>query len=114
MPSTTGIHDPDLFDSDSHDSDFAASLSASDTEGSTSSDGESRRRPKRKVAGDEDALASGDEGIVESGKRKKRRKHTKKSKSKESKSFGQHEEGYESEEGVGARLRRRRDGKAER
>jgi len=111
MPSATFPLDPTLTDSDTNDSDFAASLSVSDTEGS-SSDEDGKATKKRKRAGDDEALASGDEGIVESGKRKKKRKH-KKGKGKSRDVEGQEVEG-ESEEGVGARLRRRREGKGER
>lgn len=85
---------PSLLPSDSeNDSDFDASLS------DRSSDSDAGNRKKRK-AGDE--LGSGDEGIIESGRKKIRTKRPKK------KDVEYH--GDEDEEGVGARVRRRKAG----
>lgn len=89
--------DPSLLPSDSEDdSDFAASQS------DHSSDSDAENRKKRK-AGDE--LGSGDEGIIESGRKKIRTKRPKK----------KYEEyhGDEVGEGVGARVRRRKAGGVE-
>ena len=109
MPSATSNPDPTLSDSDTSDSDFAASVSAPDTEGPSSSNEEGNHTKKRKRTGADEALGSGDEGVVESGRRKKRRKQKRKGKVGE----GGQEDG-ESEEGVGARLKRRREGRGER
>ena len=113
--------DPNASASDTDDSDFAASDSyGSDYESSSSEP--SALRPKSKVDDGhaEETLASGDEGIVESGKRKRKRKHKKKYRgtARDWQGAGElgdeDEEGYEAEEGVGVRLRRRREGRAER
>lgn len=88
---------PSLLPSDSeNDSDFAASQS------DHSSDSDARPRKKRK-AGDE--LGSGDEGIIESGRKNTRPKRLKK------KDAECHED--EDKEGVGARVRRRKAGGVE-
>ena len=108
MPSATTIPDPTLSDSDTSDSDFAAPVSASDTEGPSSSNEEGKPTKKRRRIGADEALASGDEGVVESGRRKRRRKQKK----------GKVDEGgqgdRESDEGVGVRLKRRREVRGER
>lgn len=94
---TIPADDPFLLPSDSEDdSDFAASRS------DRSSDSDAGNRKKRK-AGDE--LGSGDEGIIESGGKKIRKKTTK------NKDVEYH--GNEDEEGVGARVRRRKVGRVE-
>lgn len=88
---------PSLPPSDSeNDSDFDASQS------DRSSDSDAGNRKKRK-AGDE--LGSGDEGIIESGRKRIRTKRPKK------KDVQYH--GDEDEEGVGARVRRRKAGGVE-
>lgn len=96
---TIPANDPSLLPSDSEDdSDFAASQS------DHSSDSDAENRKKRK-AGDE--LGSGDEGIIESGRKKIR---TKRPKKRDAEYHGDEEgEG----EGVGARVRRRKAGGVE-
>lgn len=94
---TIPANDPSLLPSDSEDdSDFAASQS------DQSSDSDTENRKKRK-AGDE--LGSGDEGIIDSGRKKIRTKRPKKKDA----------EYYEdvAGEGVGARVRRRKAGGVE-
>lgn len=94
---TIPANDPSLLPSDSEDdSDFAASQS------DHSSDSDAENRKKRK-AGDE--LGSGDEGIIESGRKRIRKKRPK----------IKHAEYHRDEagEGVGARVRRRKAGGVE-
>lgn len=94
---TITAHAPSLMPSDSeNDSDFHASQS------DRSSDSESGNRKKRK-AGEE--LGSGDEGIIESGRKRMRKKRPKK---KDVEYCGDQDE-----EGVGARVRRRKAGGVE-
>ena len=121
MASLVPTIDPNASGSDTDDSDFAASDSyGSDYESSSSEPSALRPKSKGGAGHAEETLASGDEGIVESGKRKRKRKHKKKDKGKNRDREGadelgnEDEEGYEAEEGVGARLRRRREGRAER
>ena len=109
--------DPKASGSDTDDSDFAASDSYGSDYDSSTSEGSTKKVKSRKIAGvGDEALASGDEGIVEYGRRKQKRKH-KKSQGK-LKQDGDKAEAEEDEsageEGVGVRLKRRREGKAER
>lgn len=112
---------PNASGSDTDDSDFAASDSyGSDYESSSSEPSVSRSKSKGAAGHAEEALASGDEGVVESGKRKRKKKHKKKDRRRDEDREGaealvnEEDEGYEAEEGVGARLRRRREGRVER
>lgn len=112
---------PNASGSDTDDSDFAASDSyGSDYESSSSEPSVSRSKSKGAAGLAEEALASGDEGVVESGKRKRKKKHKKKDRRRDEDREGaealvnEEDEGYEAEEGVGARLRRRREGRVER
>ena len=119
MTSLISTIDPNASGSDTDDSDFAASDSyGSEYESSSSEHATSGPKSKRATGQVQEALASGDEGVVESGERKRKRKHKRKGKGKDK--GGQDagdvgvEDGEDGEEGVGARLRRRRDGRAER
>lgn len=95
--STIPAADPSLLPSDSeNDSDFAASQS------DHSSDLDARHRKKRKA---DDELGSGDDGILDSGQKKIRTKRLKKE-------YAEYH-GDEEEEGVGARVRRRKAGEVE-
>lgn len=112
--------DPNASGSDTDDSDFAASDSYGSEYDSSSSEHPTFGPESKGATGqNQEALASGDEGIVESGERKRKRKRKRKGKGKgkERKDAGDvgDEDGKDDEEeGVGARLRRRRDGLAER
>ena len=106
--------------SDTNDSDFAASESyGSDYDSSSSETLSSRRQAQHAGCQAEEVLASGDEGVVESGKRKRKRRHKKKGGRKRKQEHGAAEVATDEEdedideEGVGARLRRRREGKGE-
>ena len=108
--------DPNASGSDTDDSDFAASDSyGSESYSSSSERATSGRKVKRATGAIQEALASGDEGIVESGKRKRKRRHKRKGKKRQDAGDVRDENAEDDEEeGVGARLRRRRDGRAER
>ncbi len=91
---TATVDDPSLSPyNSSEDSDFAASPS------DYSSDSEAGNKRKRK-AGDE--LASGDDGVIDAGRKKRRKKFSKK------KDGENHVDDVEG--GVGERVRRRRAG----
>ena len=115
MTSLIPTIDPNASGSDTDDSDFAASDSyGSEYESSSSENATSRPKSKRATGQIQETLASGDEGVVESGERKRKRKHKRKGKERQDAGDVEAEDGEDGEEGVGARLRRRRDGRAER
>ncbi|MCJ1465910.1 hypothetical protein MMC07_004529 [Pseudocyphellaria aurata] len=105
-PSTSG--------SSSADSSFvgsaaaSAAASASTTSASNSGSETAGVSRKRKAAEAQD-LGSGDEGVIDAGRKKKRKKSQKKGKKGE----GEAKVGLEEEDGVAGRVRRRRRGEGE-
>ena len=113
-PQTTTAPQDAASDSDtSADSDFYASPSPAGSAYNSSSDEDGTKKPKRKTAEDE-KLASGDEGVVVDASRKKRRKKGKKGKKVQFEDAGEVMDIDREDDGVGARLRRRKDKIAER
>ena len=96
-------------DSDtSADSDFNASPSPAGSDYQSSSDEDGTKKPRRNT-GEDEKLASGDEGVVVDASRKRRRKKGKKGKKVQFEDGGEAMDIDQEEDGVGARLRRRKD-----
>ena len=119
MASVIPTIDPNALGSDTDDSDFAASDPyGSDYDSSSSETFTTNNKGKRPIDQPDEALASGDEGIVEPGKQKRRKKHKKGKGKAKGRAKGdearKEDDEYDEEEGVGARLKRRREGRGER
>lgn len=96
--------------SSSADSSFVGSAAASTFSSSASnSDSEPGGVSRKRKATDAQEFGSGDEGVIDAGRKRKRKKGGKKRKKGE----GEAGDGLEEDEGVGARVRRRRKGEVE-